>query len=240
MAVTVNDIIQIPITNTAIQWAMFTSMKKFPYTVQGMRNRPPLVKLDDLFRGDLAKNAMIEYLHNNGVNIVEEYDRSRTDNYKNPNSRQWHFRTQKHRFEVNSSLIPTNRSANYVVNNFDIKVTVERKNGIVISPTNLSYDVALQLYYHNVPPVRGFIDTTSQNRIRNEEVEVIEELLNIRNRYRELYFYAWITTTEIEQFRLSNVALGNPPTYVIPTTNREYWDCKIRNCYTPRTLVPYL
>jgi hypothetical protein len=239
MTVTATDIINIPVSNTALQWAAYTSLKKFPYTTQGIMHRPPLVILDNLFRGDLAKSALIEFLQSRGVTITQEYDRIRTDNFMNARPHEYDFIANQSKIEVNSSAIPARDTRLTALNN-DIKVTAGNAGRIYNYPNNFDFDITVQLYFdiNSANGINGTQYTKEQliaisNELESPQDSVLNTIvsnLNAHNRYtNNLFGYGWATANEIEQFRINNRTMGQPLTWSYPGNSRTYWKCEIKD-----------
>nr|WP_086312672.1 hypothetical protein [Enterococcus sp. 7F3_DIV0205]OTN84681.1 hypothetical protein A5821_000610 [Enterococcus sp. 7F3_DIV0205] len=150
MTVNINDIKKMNISSDALRWAAETSLMKLPYTYNGFVSRSKNEIIDNLFRGDLAKSAVIEYLASIGKNISDEYDSVRNDNFRFPMSdigRRHHFMMDNYKVELNSSKLPPQIS--YINDNRllekDIKIT--HNNNDQIEPIFLGYDIVMQLYY---------------------------------------------------------------------------------------------
>nr|WP_304219963.1 hypothetical protein [Fredinandcohnia onubensis] len=236
MPVTVANLINIPVSNAAIRWAAYTSLKKFPHTSQGIRPRPPLVILDNLFQGDLAKSALIEYFLVNSVAITQEFDRVRTDNFVNYNTQGFHFIANNSRIEVNSSNIPSGDTVSSAIQR-DIKVTASN-GGPITYPLALPFDITVQLYFDTQPNRITNQYNYQQlvalaNEVQSPEDEALDAVVNALNanvRYsHNLIGYGWATTTDIDQIRLNNVRNGRPTTWSYPNNSRTYWRCKIQD-----------
>lgn len=235
MTVQNSDIIQIPISQNNILWAAETAIRKLPYTYRGFQTNRMI--LDNLFQGDLAKNALIDYLTSQGKTITNEYDQIRTDNFMQPNSNGYVFLENGNRVEVNSSKVPNlNHTVSYRLQNYDLKVTADN-NG----PTGLPYDISYQLYFETdkdyVPSNYQQLITAIQQAYRNNNniQPLISQLivdLEVQNRFAStLYGYAKTTPQDIEQIRKNNITNGISPTWSYPNATREWWVCKLKDCF---------
>jgi hypothetical protein len=68
-------------------WAFETAMKKASFTANTWQGRGELKRFSNIFQGDLAKNAFllaVELLKKPLFDRMVEYDRIRTDGFKNP------------------------------------------------------------------------------------------------------------------------------------------------------------
>jgi hypothetical protein len=237
MSVTATDLINIPISTSAIRWATYTSVKKFPHTSQGTRNRSALEKLDNLFRGDLAKNALIEYLQSRGVTISQEYDRVRTDNFTSYNPVGFHFIANDTKIESNSSLFPYGKNKHTALD-CDIKVTAGDGSKIWTLPLHHKFDTTVQMYFDTPKEeLSGFFNDQKIKEISLEvesmENPILDEVissLNAENRYSNtLIGYGWASKQDINQIKLNNTLAGQPTTWSYSGNTRTYWNCKIRD-----------
>lgn len=235
MPVTLTDIQQIPISYSNLRWAAFTAIRKLPYTASGMLPRKRMKILDNIFQGDLAKSALINNLISAGVNITQEYDRVRTDNYRYANRLGYHFIANNSKIDVNSSRIPAGYTRHRIINSLDIKVTAQgsAKRPITL-PLDLPFDIAVQMYFHTDRIIDDGISDTELNlfsTVTSVEDPLIDSILNrlyVQDRYMDnLYGYGWASNGDIEQFRINNSATGMPTTWSIQGYDREYWKCPI-------------
>jgi hypothetical protein len=244
MTVTASDLLNIPISNSAIRWAAYTSLKKFPHTSSGTRPRSAQEILDNLFRGDLAKSALIEYLKSKGVPIPWEYDKIRTDNFTSYNPHGYHFIANKSKIECNSSLYPEGKNRITAID-CDIKVTAGDGQKIWTYPLDHKFDITVQMYYDT--DATGLIEKFNAvelkeiaNEIKSEKDSVLDDVINSlspQSRYgNTLIGYGWATKNDIERFRLTNKAAGLPQTWSHRNNTRTYWNCKIRDTNPFRTL----
>lgn len=240
MVVTTADIIRIPISTANIQWAAETAIKKFQHTHQGFRG--PRNVLDELFQGDLAKNALISYLTNNGQLITDEYDRVRNDNFTMPNNYGYVFFENGLRVEVNSSKAPNlNHSIQQRLSWYDLKVTAGDNGVIHTMPHQLPYDISYQMYFETdknqqLPNYNRLCNAITGADLTDPQVltQLINQLiidLDVANRYQyNLLGYARVTPTIIENIRLRNQANGQNTTWSFPGATRDFWVCKLRDC----------
>lgn len=244
MTINDRDIVTIPISRSVIDRAAYTAGKKFSTTATGFINREAIVILEDIFRGDLAKLALIEYLESNGVNNIEDYDRVRTDNFLEPNNREWHFRTTRNqnlvRVEVNSSQKPRNYTIDRIINELDIKINAGNEN-VEILPLNHTYDIAVQLYYYDIPlRSRYYNQQQIFNNLNVSDDQIgsrVVKMLNLYTRFDNIYAYAWRSMQEVDLIRRENIALGNNAKWSFYNSNRLFWKCPIRESNTIAELI---
>lgn len=242
MSVQAHQIVRIPISVANILWAAETALKKLPHTDLGFDATRNM--LDNLFQGDVAKNALIDYLANLGYNITDEYDRVRTDNFNRFNNRGYVFRMNEDRVEVNSSKLPNgyNTPAN-IIQDLDLKVTYQDRFNNLIYPNDLNYEYSFQLYFHinhdNRTDYQGILNeirARNYNEITDLVPQLIEEL-DVYNRYAgNLYCYCYVTPTRIEEIRQQNERLGRDVHWTFPRANHTWWKCPISECFSLDTL----
>lgn len=242
MPVYAHQIVKIPISEANILWAAETALKKLPHTDRGFDASRNM--LDNLFQGDLAKNALIDYLTNLGYNITDEYDRVRNDNFNRFNNRGYVFKMNENRVEVNSSKLPNgyNTPAS-IINNLDLKVTYKDRFNNLTYPSDLKYEYSFQLYFHINPDNRtdyqGILDhirARNYNEITDLIPLLIEEL-DVYNRYVDnLYGYCYVTPMRVEEIRQQNIMLGRDPYWNFPRADHTWWRCPISECFSFDTL----
>mgnify|MGYP000528454652 CR=1 FL=1 len=109
---TEDDIIELPVTEEIIDKTMRNTAKKYNYTCKGlMYDRTPVELLDNIYMGDIAKNALVDYLRLHSELEVIDYDDIRTDNFQEHDPG-WDFLlgNDKFKVEVKSSIPPHNES----------------------------------------------------------------------------------------------------------------------------------
>jgi len=244
MAVNVTDLMRIPVSNTALSWAAYTALKKYPHTYMGTRRRTDMEKLDNLFQGDVAKSALIEYLQSQGVTISQEYDRIRTDNFVNPNSLGYHFIANQSKIECNSSLMPAGHTRVTAIDK-DIKITAGDGTRIWTYPLAHHFDIAVQMYFDtNTTGITNQYNRQQiivmSNQVQSPDDPIITTILaglNAQNRFtNNLLGYGWATKNDVEQFRLHNEAHGIREYWNYTGNTRTYWNCKIYDTNPFRTL----
>lgn len=235
MTVNISDIKKMNISSAALRRAAETSLMKLPYTHNGFVKRSKNEIIDNLFRGDLAKLAIIEYLISIGKNISDEYDSVRIDHFQYPMSnvgRKHHFKMDNFKVELNSSKLPPKIS--YINDNRllekDIKITHNNKNQV--EPIFLGYDIVMQLYYDLGN--RDFVFSLSTNDIsfiENTSIDLslrVDRLLNsVSINSLELYFFAFVTEDKLRELSY----FGD--LWSFANADRKFYSCKMKDC------IPY-
>ena len=237
MSVTTRDFLIFDITPADIASAALTATaKNANVNYNGFIQRQPMKMLDDFFRGDLAKSVFKRFLRDNDVTNVIDYDDVRTDGFAEPRLRNWHICVNDDKkIEINSSVIPSRWDLNRIAQDGDVKITKEGS-----SPFDLTYDIAVQMYFNPI----GEYDISKSSRIRalnktNAQI-LLPDILDVDDRYMEVVGVAWVSQTDVEEFRLENVRNHCPLTWSFPNSDREYWDCKIRKCNPFATIISNL
>ncbi len=104
----IEDVLKLPLNEFIIAKTLKNSVKKYLYTIQNLTyKRTPVELLDNLYMGDIAKNAIFDYLKDRVSNTLIDYDEIRTDEFKQADPG-WDFKIGKRpvKIEVKSSLPP--------------------------------------------------------------------------------------------------------------------------------------
>lgn len=115
-----------------------------------MYSRTPIELLDNIYMGDIAKNALIDYLRKHSQLEVIDYDEIRTDDFKEHDPG-WDFMIgqKKIKVEVKSSIPPNQESKENIINLRDIKITASHDNGNTwIMPNEIDSDIHVQVYFY--------------------------------------------------------------------------------------------
>ena len=134
MAFTLNDIIDLEYDEECIEMAIHSTVAKFLHTsTTQMYARTPLLKLENIFMGDFAKNAIMHTAKkqltslNNDL-IILDYDQVRADKFLLHDAG-WDIALTKHLLygEVKSSYPPRSNGVQYsdqrILNELDFKIT---------------------------------------------------------------------------------------------------------------------
>jgi len=108
---TEHDVFYLPVSDAVCEKTMKNVVKKYDNTNKtDMYDRTPVELLDNLYMGDIAKNALLDFLLKSGVTDIIDYDDVRIDNFTNPDPG-WDFIVGKRKLkvEVKSSIPPQSR-----------------------------------------------------------------------------------------------------------------------------------
>lgn len=223
MAVELSDLIYLPISENSIIWALETACKKFKYRQSRRQydriDRSNLTALDDKVRGDLAKNAIIEWLQNNGVSDINEYDKVRKDNFRNQDG-DWDFLVKKIQIEVKSSLPYRMESNNRIIDIRDVKIIAKRAGESIKMPLNLTCDVFIQIYFRtsllsNAMSLKDILAMIDEDNYKD-----IRDLIQADSRLMEPIAFAWATKEDVDNFRTGSNDFWSYSGFT-------YWKCPI-------------
>ena len=247
MVVGVRDIVPIPLSANAQDWAVRTATQKCLYSIHGFmwRNLPKIFQ--NIFQGDLVKSAFIEWLNSHGVTQIWEYDRHRRDGFRGWNRLGYQLKVTKRngteiKIDVNSSIPTCNESNRAIINNRDIKVTAGNYRGRLTMPENLRADIFVQIYVRPNGTITLPTASTLRNRLHQQGESATRQLLNISRIYSGniLYGFAWATRDDVVRFKNIHQRRGEPTTWRFWPSRRIYWRCPIRRSRRFMDILPYL
>ena len=234
---TKEDVFQLPVNDEIIDKTMRNVVKKFNYTYKSlMYVRTPVELLDNLFMGDLAKNALYDYLKNNCTKQVIDYDEIRTDNFESADPR-WDMMVgdMKLKVEIKSSTPPNNESLEDIIEKRDIKITASHDKGhTYIEPEKIESDIHVQIYFYARPYKNGYTSFISLSQIITEDHQKIREIIN-SDKYNKPLFLGFTTKKKIISYL--NTLPDNQKTWTFSWTNRVYWKSPIKLAYNLPSLV---
>lgn len=247
LPVTVRDIINIPLSTSAQDWAVRTATQKCLYSIHGFiwRNLPTIFQ--NTFQGDLAKSAFTEWLNSNGITQVWEYDRQRTDGFRSWNRLKYQIKVTKGngkevKIDVNSSIPTKGEGNDAIVKGRDIKVTAGKRGDRLIEPTNLAADLFVQIYVR--PRATITLPTASriQHLLNQQGENATRRLLNVSRVYSGniLTGFAWATRADVDRFKRNHARRREPTTWRYWPAHRVYWRCPISQSKKMRDLPTYL
>ena len=229
MPFAVQDVIEIPVSDACIEKTMRNVVRKIVYTRRNnIYQRELKQQFEELFRGDLAKNAIIEYLTCQGVNGIIDYDEIRDDDFQNPD--RWDFKVGNRTVEVRSS-IPTNmEDRGTVIRNRDIKIICQG------DMDNDIRDIHIQIYYY---PHNEQVWQEDEDPFELEEIdwEEIKEMFN-PEAWGSPLFFGWNNKESIVDY-LSMIPIRNRK-WTFFRARTDYWKCPIREARTMDELVDFL
>lgn len=234
---TVDDILELPVSREVIEKTLRNTVKKYNYTVNAMMySRSPIELLDNLYMGDMAKNAIYDYLVKHCSCPVIDYDEIRTDNFQNHDPG-WDILVgdKKIKVEIKSSIPPNNESRENIINLRDIKITASHDEGRTwILPQSLESDIHVQVYFYAKPYKRGIdrFDTLSQ--IISQDMWKIREFIN-SDKYNHPLFFGYNTKENI--IKHLNTLPRDKRTWTFSWTHRIYWKCPIKDAFNMPSLL---
>lgn len=210
----------LPCTDSVLKKTAANVIKKYNHTHRSlMYGRTPVELLDNLFMGDLAKNALLDYLRTNCKTPIIDYDDERLDEFilHDPG---WDFQVGNKalKLEVKSSIPPNAESIEELVNKRDIKITTSHDKGATwIQPTDLESELHAQVYFYAKPYKEGFESFDALQVILENNPDKLHEIINSK-KYSEPLFFGWNAKQRIIQYQNTL----NPNTWTFEKTTRIY------------------
>lgn len=230
----IHDITILPITEDIINKTVCNAIKKYDYTINNLSyNRTPVEQLDNIYMGDLAKNALVAYFRNQGIE-VEDYDEVRTDNFQGHDPG-WDFKLGPHKLkcEVKSSIPPNNESDADIIDKRDIKVIAshdKNNTGSIIKPEDLDCDLHFQIYFRAKTYKNGYTDSKKLSDDLRQDPNLIHRTINT-SKYNKPLCFGVATKKEIMNYANT---LG---TWSFSWTSALYWHCPISKAHNLAELV---
>lgn len=232
---TEQDIIEIPVTQEVITKTLQNTARKYRYTYEAlMYNRTPVELLDNIYMGDLAKNALIAYLRERSSLEIVDYDEIRTDNFMEHDPG-WDFTLGKKKVtvEVKSSIPPNNESRSNLIQYRDIKITASHDNGQTwIMPENIESNLHIQVYFYAKSYRNGYDSFKRLASDISKNYQIIDKIINA-SKYNHPLFLGWSSKKRIIEFH--NTLPDK--TWTFSWTSRIYWRCPIKDAYTMPQLL---
>ncbi len=235
---TLNDVITLPFNQDILDKTATNTIRKYSHTHRTlMYGRTPVELLDNIFMGDLAKNALLEYLRPRCNRQIIDYDEIRTDNFQEPDPG-WDFQVGNNRVkvEVKSSTPPNNENHASIINNRDIKITASHDNGnTMIRPETLESEIHIQIYFYARPYKNGFTSFQALQDELTANPTRIHEIIN-SNKYNQPLFFGYNTKGNIIRYSTTL----HPNTWTFSWTTRVYWRCPINEASTLPQLIDFI
>lgn len=233
----VEDVIELPVSREVIEKTLRNTVKKYNFTVKAMMySRSPVELLDNLYMGDMAKNAIYDYLQKNCKAKVVDYDEIRTDNFQNHDPG-WDILVgnKKIKVEIKSSIPPNNESYADIIAKRDIKITASHDEGRTwISPQEIESDIHVQVYFYARPYKRGYEDFDELLRVITNDMWKIQSIID-SDKYNHPLYFGFNTKENIIK-HLAQLPVTNR-TWTFSWTHRIYWKCPIKDAFNMACLI---
>lgn len=234
----VHDVFILPVSEQVLEKTASNAIRKYSHTRTSMMyNRTPVELLDNIFMGDLAKNALIDWLKTRCNFPITDYDEVRTDNFNDPDPG-WDFIAGQNsrKAEVKSSTPTKKEDYNHIIALRDIKITASHDKGITwIDPQTLESEIHIQVYFYARPWKNGYDSFKKLAEDLNSNPGIIHSVIHTK-KYKEPLFFGWNTKSNIVSYS-KNLPF---PTWSFAKTSRIYWKCPIKDAYTLDQLVEYI
>lgn len=232
---TANDVFTLPVDDFIIDKTAVNTIKKYNFTNKSlMYNRTPVELLDNLYMGDIAKNALFAYLKSRCSTDIIDYDEIRTDEFENPDPG-WDFLVGNGgiKVEVKSSIPPNGEDLQSIIDNRDIKITASHDKGrTMIIPENLESGIHVQIYFYAKPYKNGYATFEGLSDVLNNDNSKIHSIIN-SSKYNSPLFFGYNTKKNVINFSQTL----KPRTWTFSWTERLYWRCPIKHSYTLPQLI---
>jgi len=153
--------------------------------------------LDNIYMGDIAKNALVSYLRSHSISVID-YDEIRTDNFMEHDPG-WDFKIGKKMItvEVKSSIPPNNEPKSNLIKYRDIKITASHDKGKTwIKPEDIDSNIHIQIYFYTKPYRNGYDSFDTLARDISTNYHLIDKIINA-SKYNEPLFAGWTTKKNI-------------------------------------------
>jgi hypothetical protein len=247
LGVSVRDIVPIPLSTSATDWAVRTATRKCLYSIHGFMWRNLPLIFQNTFQGDLAKSAFIEWLNSKRITRIWEYDRHRTDGFRGWNRLGYQLSVTKRnsdivKIDVNSSVPTRGEANNIIINERDIKVTAGERGGRLKEPTSLRADIFVQIYVRPRTTITLPAPRRIRHLLRRHGEDATRQLLDISRVYSGniLDGFAWAKRADVGRFKRSHERRRELTTWQFWPSRRLYWRCSIRRSRRFIDLPSYL
>lgn len=247
MVVQLQDVLTLPLSRKVIIFAAWTATQKINQTDRGFARRSLPQILQNIFQGDLAKNAFVEWLLSQGISLnrIWEYDEVRTS-FRSPNRLGYPIKITKNdgqevTIDVNSSS-SDNRTDQSIIDNLDVKVTAGNRNSNLRNPLQLRAEVHVQIYVRPRVEMEEIAPEELREALLNDQTLTTERILQVRDAYQGdvLFGFGWATRNDIDRFKRRFEQRGERPTWGFWRFRRIYWKCPIRDSRPFQDLPAYL
>lgn len=234
---TIEDVYQLPVNNLIIDKTMRNVVKKYNYTYRSlMYHRTPVELLDNLYMGDLAKNALYAYLVATCNRPVIDYDVIRTDNFESADPG-WDMMVGnlKLKVEIKSSIPPNGENLRDIIDKRDIKITASHDKGHTwINPNDIESDIHVQVYFYAKSYKNGYTSFEDLSRVITADYHAVKQIIN-SDKYNKPLFFGFSKKKLIIAHINSLPSFAR--TWTFSWTNRIYWKCPIKDAFNLPTLV---
>ncbi|MDR0667535.1 MAG: hypothetical protein LBF90_02820 [Prevotellaceae bacterium] len=232
---TAADVLTLPVSPEIVAKTSANVIRKYLFTNPSlMYGRTPVGLLDNLYMGDLAKNALLSQLRSQCIQPIIDYDEVRDDQFHWPDPG-WDFKAGRQglKIEVKSSIPPHGENRESLVRQRDIKITASLDNGQSwIQPADIESDIHVQIYFYAKPYQRGYETFETLQKILLDDPSQLHQIIHSQKYDRPLFF-GWNTKTKLVEYSQTL----NPPTWTFERTSRIYWRCPLSAARTLAELV---
>ncbi|NHZ85028.1 MAG: hypothetical protein GWP19_04005 [Planctomycetia bacterium] len=219
-----NDIIKLELTKDDVIAAI--AKAKAHDFIDNLRDRHINIQFDSKLRGYIGEIALKNWFLENDIKIT-------TTNYFDEDiGMDVDFEYKGLDLELKTSLIPdTDKTLQNVFNKRDIKL-IRRTRKI----EDLKSDIHIQIYYDQLTNKKDQWLQEQKIDINSSDLEYLYDALLVKIYLTKTYLVGWINKdTLIERI---NKLKGYEKSWRF--ARRRFWVCKLKDCYSPMTLIKYL
>ncbi|GEM_PF-2826002 len=213
-------------------------VKKYKHTYATMMyQRTPVELLENLYMGDLAKNALLEYLRPRCTHTITDFDEVRSDRFLLPDPG-WDIKVGEAqvKLEVKSSIPPNQETPEEIIRLRDIKITASHNNGKTwIKPEDIESEIHVQVYFYTKSNRSVYKDFELLYQDLERDENALHHIL-VSSRFNEPMFFGWNQRENIIRFTRTL----KPHTWGFPRTKRIYYRCPIKDAFSLPQLVTHI
>lgn len=234
-----SDILILPTDDAIRRKTAENVVRKYNNTdISLMYDRSPVELLDNLYMGDIAKNALAAYLRKHCSTPVTDYDEIRTDDFTEPDGG-WDLMVGNSgiKAEVKSSIPPGNEADADIIARRDIKITaaLDKENPVWIRPSQLESRIHIQIYFRASARKSGFSSFEELSRVISSDPEQVHTIIG-SSKYDRPMFFGWTTRERICEYLRT---CSGTKTWSFPWTKRIYWRSPVKTALTMPELVDF-
>ena len=218
------EILKIALTKEEILEAIVKAKEQ--NFIDNLRDRHINVQFDSKLRGYIGKIALKKWFLNNNIKIIT------TNYFEEDIGIDVDFEYKGLDLELRTSLIPdADKTLQNVFNKRDIKL-IRRTRKI----EDLKSDIHIQIYYAQLTNKKDQWLQEQDIDLNSNDFEYLYDAFLAKAYITKTYLYGWIDKDTLAE--RMNKLKGSEKSW--RHARRRFWVCKLRECYSPITLIKYL
>ncbi len=219
-----NDILKLDLTKDDVIAAI--AKAKAHNFIDNLRDRHINIQFDSKLRGYIGEIALKKWFLENGIKITT------TNYFEEDIGIDIDFEYKGLDLELKTSLIPdTDGTLQNVLNKRDLKI-IRRTRKI----EDLKSDVHIQIYYDQLTNKKDEWLQEQEIDISSDDYEYFYDAFLAKVYLSKTYLAGWIDKETLTE-RMSKLK-GYEKSWRFE--KRRFWVCKLKDCYSPMTLIKYL